>query len=123
MQIKTIQVNQLSDKQKDTMFCLMEKYYDNLDKQIFLDDLSEKNNIFLLLNNQQDIVGFTSVKLYKKNINNQNIVGVFSGDTVIDKKYRGGFELPYAWLSYSLGLNKNYDLVFWFMLSKGYKTY
>ena len=70
MQIKTIQVNQLSDKQKDTMFCLMEKYYDNLDKQIFLDDLSEKNNIFLLLNNQQDIVGFTSVKLYKKNINN-----------------------------------------------------
>ena len=123
MKINTRKAKDLSSKQKGTMFALMDKYYSNLDEQVFLTDLSEKDVIFLLLNKKEEIVGFTSLKLFTKKVDQKNIVGVFSGDTVIDKKYRGGFELPYAWLSYSLGLNKNYDLVFWFMLSKGYRTY
>ena len=123
MIIKELKPSNLSEAQKDRMFFLMEKSYDNLDKNIFLLELEDKDITFLLLDKKENIVGFTSVKLFSKKIEGEDIIGVFSGDTVVLERYRGGLELSYAWLNYALNLNDGNKLIFWFMLSKGYKTY
>lgn len=123
IQVQTINSNQLNEKQIDRMYEIMCKYYDNMKKDVFISDLSGKDVTFLLLDNKDEIQGFTSIVILKKIIDNQKVAGVFSGDTIVEKNYRGSFDLPFAWLKYVYSQKKYYDKMFWFMLSKGYRTY
>lgn len=107
------------------MFELMCLHYDNIKYENFKNDLKEKTWVVLLKNQDKKIRGFSTQMLMDIEVNGLKIKGVFSGDTVIHKDYWGDLELSKVWLRFALTLKKQLlgYKVFWFLISKGYKTY
>ena len=77
--------------------------------------------------------GFSTIKKINvelKNENNENsekISGFFSGDTIIEKGVSWGIEFQKEWIKYCLLESKknikNGVKTYWFLISKGIKTY
>lgn len=119
-----ISVTNISPQDKLDMPSLMHKYYKNVYKEQFLSDL-EKKDCVILIKEQRFVCGFSTQVLLWRAIDGQNIRILFSGDTVIDKKYRNSFVLPLAWGKMMLSLLKDQPDIplYWLLTTKGYKTH
>jgi hypothetical protein len=121
-----VQVGSLISSQIEEMYKLMTSYYDNVDKSNFERDLSEKRDVILLNDSVKgEIKGFSTLTLLEQNVNYIPITALFSGDTIIDKEYWGENELPKWWGRYAFSLIEEIPgrEIYWFLMSKGYKTY
>ncbi|MBF0197598.1 MAG: hypothetical protein HQL32_07800 [Planctomycetes bacterium] len=118
------EINDISTSLKGKMFSLMERYYENVDYKIFEDDLYSKDKV-ILLEQGDTLCGFSTQKYFLHSYAGEQVGVVFSGDTIVDRPYRGGMHLSICWgrmmLDYlqSNGSKKLY----WLLTSKGYKTY
>lgn len=122
----TIPVEALLDEHKERMFEIFQKYYANTSYETFLKDLSDKDIVFLLLDQKdQQIQGFSTLKNLKVSFENKIYHASFSGDTIIEKAYWGQGALGVAFLKYLLlqKLKNPFRPYYWFLISKGYKTY
>ncbi|PKN52687.1 MAG: hypothetical protein CVU55_05505 [Deltaproteobacteria bacterium HGW-Deltaproteobacteria-13] len=102
------------------------KYYYNADYQTFVQDLKKKIGAILVKKIDDDtIVGFSTIGIIEKEINKKRCLGMFSGDTVIEKEYWGLPNLQTAFLRFMIKTRIKYPLtnLYWFLISKGYKTY
>lgn len=134
MKCKIFSVLDIKDDEKivESMFLLMKNHYENMKKDKFLKDLYDKNNVFLLFENDE-LKGFSTIKKMELNIENEKetvngkIVGFFSGDTIIEKGFSWGIEFQKEWIKYCLLESeknmKNGVKTYWFLISKGIKTY
>lgn len=134
MKCKIFSVLDIKDDEKivESMFLLMKNHYENMKKDKFLKDLYDKNNVFLLFENDE-LKGFSTIKKMELNIENEKdtvngkIVGFFSGDTIIEKGFSWGIEFQKEWIKYCLLESeknmKNGLKTYWFLISKGIKTY
>ncbi|MDP4180854.1 MAG: hypothetical protein Q8942_07155 [Bacillota bacterium] len=120
---KIVEVNKLYEAEKNIMFSLMNKYYDNMMKTAFLRDLDEKDYCILLYNKDGEIKGFSTQKLMEVKLEEETIRGVFSGDTIIDRDYWGSLELYKVFVRHFITFGRKFDKFYWFLISKGYKTY
>lgn len=120
---KIIDVHNLSNENKLEMFKLMETFYENMNLDIFISDLNNKDSCIMLFDERGIIQGFSTQKLIKFNVNNKEIKGVFSGDTIIHRDHWGSMELYKEFGKKYVNLSKNYNELYWFLISKGYKTY
>ena len=108
------------------MYSIYSKYYENTKWRIFLSDLSKKSGAFVIRRKEDKrIVGFSTVVNYTLTHQGKSGIGVFSGDTIIEKEYWGTRVLQVAFYKYMLGLKfknptKN---IYWLLISKGFKTY
>ena len=85
----------LSPEQRGRMFELLSAHYENVDRERFDVDLSEKHWVILLtLEATGEIVGFSTQMLYPHDGPDGRVIVVFSGDTVVEKEHWGGLELP-----------------------------
>ena len=105
------------------MFSLMNEFYDNVSMDVFRKDLDDKDYCLLLTSAGGDIVGFTTQKILSFDLNGELIHGVFSGDTIIHRDYWGSLEMYVVFARFFFALAKEYDCFYWFLISKGYKTY
>jgi hypothetical protein len=122
----TIKLKSLSDKQIDQMYNVYQKYYGNVSKEVFSSDLSNKNHVIILTDKHDgEIKGFSTILDYHFELEGKKVKGVFSGDTIIEKEYWGGSALQMAFIKYMLKekLKKPLSPLYWFLISKGYKTY
>ena len=112
--------------EQERMYAIFSKYYVNHDKPTFLKDLWEKNHVILLRDKQnKTIQGFSTLLKVDMASDGINAMGIFSGDTVLEKEYWGNKALGVAFLKY-LWMEKiknPFKPVYWFLISKGYKTY
>lgn len=123
---KIVSARSLEQTQISEMYRLMTAHYNNVLRDNFEKDLSEKRDVILLnevLTGQ--IKGFSTLTILEQKIEGRDITALFSGDTIIDKEYWGENELPKWWGRYAFSLidempNKE---LYWFLMSKGYKTY
>lgn len=119
--IKKVSVVQLLE-----MHSVFIQYYHNADLQTFVTDMGKKTGVFLIQEKDSSkIVGFstwTEVDLTERGTPS---LGVFSGDTIIEKKYWGNSALQKAFAKQLLKTKiKNPKTpVYWLLISKGYKTY
>ena len=125
LRAETVSIQSLSRHDQKRMFELMEKYYENVDWDQFVKDLSKKDQVILLKDSIKgnQIQGFSTV-LHVSLSQNQGR-GIFSGDTVVDREYWGQRTLGHAFLKH-LWLQKMkhpFRPLYWFLMSKGYKTY
>lgn len=108
------------------MYSIYSKYYENTKWRIFLFDLSKKSGAFIIRRkDNKRVVGFSTVVNYPMTTNNKNSIGVFSGDTIIEKEYWGTRVLQVSFYKYMINLKlknptKN---IYWLLISKGFKTY
>jgi hypothetical protein len=119
-------VDSLSRAQKQRMFELLQMYFEGADADIFHKDLQEKQWVILLLDSRDSsIQGFSTQMLLECVVNQQLIKALFSGDTIINRSHWGEHELAKQWLRLAEQLISLYpqDRLYWFLISKGYKTY
>lgn len=125
MKAKILDISRLKKNQIDVMYSLMRQYYENVDQESFVSDLLKKQKVILLFNSEGKIKGFSTIVQGELVYNSQKIITLFSGDTVVDKDYwgQGSLEMAFCWNLVHVKLQNLLTPVYWFLISKGYKTY
>lgn len=120
-----IEVKQLTSYQREAMFSLFTHYFDFVSIEKFEADLREKNWVILLSDRENKIRGFSTQMLINTEVEEVKIKVIFSGDTIIEKEFRGEDILARVWLKYftTLAASEENIRVFWFLITMGYKTY
>lgn len=123
---QTLPVCELRNKDTKAMFEVFSKYYLNTSFEQFLSDLSLKDVVFLLKDaSSREIKGFSTLVNLYVDVDGQEQRGCFSGDTILEKEYWGQGTLGIAFLRYLFvqKLKNPFKPLYWFLISKGYKTY
>ena len=122
--------SQLKCAQKNAMYGLYERYYEGICREQFDIDLANKSDVILLLDRKildpdSAIKGFSTLTEFVVSSGKQKARILFSGDTVVDKMYWGQRTLGITFLVhlFKLKLKNPWQPLYWFLISKGYKTY
>ena len=121
-----VKVNELSTSDKNRMFELLNNYFINVYFKYFEEDLREKQWVIILRDEiNSEIQGFSTQMILKVSMNGSEYKALFSGDTIIERKYWHQTELIRIWGKLALRLIEEYpkDELFWFLISMGYRTY
>ena len=113
----------LSAEDIDTMYELMDTFYDNMTRKNFMDDLCKKDYVIVLRGDEGVIRGFSTQQIIHIPLGDSLIHGVFSGDTIIHKDYWGSAELFKIFARSFFKYEEKYGDFYWFLICKGYKTY
>lgn len=116
----------ITHAQREGMFRLLERYYENVTKADFLADLAEKQWVIVLSEpGTEELCGFSTQMLMRVTVDDVPIRALFSGDTVVAREHWGDRALAHAWgrLALSLIDQQDPEELYWFLISKGYKTY
>lgn len=116
----------ITDLELSEIFSLLNIYFTNVNKDIFIKDLSKADYVILLHDSiNKKIKGFSTQTLLFDEIDNNKILALYSGDTIIDEEYLGTRELPKIWGHFIIDLLNRYKdhKLYWFLISKGYMTY
>ena len=126
LQRKIIDIEALTNSQRQEMYALMQKHYDNTDRTVFEKDLSEKNWVLMLLDESKGrIVGFSTKLFFPFFFRNKKTWILFSGDTIIQREYWGSLGLCLVFSELITRLIKKYqnEEIYWMLISKGLRTY
>ena len=116
-------IGELSNADIDSMYLLMEEFYDHMERAVFLSDLRQKDWCIMLRDEAGKVFGFSTQKLLKISVGEEQVYGIFSGDTIIHKKQWGSMELFRTFARFFFRMAEDYPRLYWFLISKGYKTY
>lgn len=119
-------IDELSQGERDEMFALMETYYENVVRSAFDADLGEKQWVILLTEPQGGAIrGFSTQMLLDAVVEGLHTRALFSGDTIVDREHWTHNPLTRIWGQLALSLIDAQDgpPLYWFLLSKGYRTY
>jgi hypothetical protein len=122
---KTIKITSLYDTQIVEMFKLFEIFYENVSFERFQHDLKAKTRVIIMLDKNKCIQGFSTLYDFDFLHHEKNYRILFSGDTIIAPDYWGTSALTMEFLKNMILLKMKYPTrpVWWFLISKGYKTY
>ena len=123
---KILAVEALSDGQRDAMFALMDRYYDHMTRAQFEADLEEKQWVIYVADGDTDALrGFSTQALLEVPGEAGPVRALYSGDTIMDQHARTSTALTRWWGRLALSLIDQYGdgPLYWFLISKGYKTY
>jgi len=121
----TRRVDSLDAATRAAMWELYARYYARVDEARFFADLDEKDDVVIVRDaRDRSVQGFTTLRAYTQEVGGRRVRVVFSGDTVIATPYQGQSALQVAFVRYVVGLVvRHREPVWWFLISKGYKTY
>lgn len=120
---RIVTISELSEADIQAMYRLMVQFYDNMVWENFNRDLQEKDYCVLLSSPEQKICGFSTQKLLRFEVESRIVHGVFSGDTIIHKDYWGSIEMFRLFARFFVRYAEQFPEFYWFLISKGYKTY
>jgi hypothetical protein len=120
-----VPTGELTGDQRDEMFRLMDRYYVNVLRETFDEDLDEKDRVILMTDPvSQQVLGFSTQLLVDLVIDSRPIRILFSGDTIVDPRHWARNPLATIWGQWVLELIDDAAMpLYWFLISKGYKTY
>lgn len=129
-------VGELCGRERAEMLALMGRYFESVTREAFEHDLSEKEWAILLREErgagssaEDAIRGFSTLMRLESEVEGQDVVAFFSGDTIIAREFWGESVLPRLWARLAFGLaqevrqSRPRARVFWFLIASGYKTY
>ncbi len=108
------------------MYELYAAFYENTSLDIFLSDLSKKSGVILVARKSDDrIVGFSTQTFFDLKVDGKRVRGIFSGDTIIEPAYWGNNALANTFYRRLIieRIKRPFVPFYWFLISKGYKTY
>jgi hypothetical protein len=121
-----VSVDGLGQSEREQMFALMDRYYAGMKRDGFDADLVEKQWVILLRkSDSQKICGFSTQMIMDCTVDGMPIHALFSGDTIVERSCWGQSLLAQAWGRLAIELIDRYPggSLYWFLISKGYKTY
>jgi hypothetical protein len=123
---RLVQAAALSAEERAQMFALMDSYYDGVSLAAFDADLAEKHWVIQLLDPRtEQLCGFSTQMLLRADVAGLPVSALFSGDTIVARDHWGDTALAHIWGRLALGLIGRLGPaeLYWFLISKGYKTY
>lgn len=108
------------------MWRLFRAYYADVCREDFERDLAEKAHVIVLRDvGDRSLCGFSTLKVYDQEVGGRRFRAVFSGDTIVDAAYWGQSALHWTFLRFLVRqkLGALGTPLYWFLISKGYKTY
>jgi hypothetical protein len=123
---EVVPVTALHPTAVDEMWRVFSKYYVDVSRETFERDLSKKNDVILLVDSgDRSLQGFSTLQVYERAIDGRPFIAVFSGDTILEEAYWGQTALQKAFVRYVVMVKLRHPLrpVYWYLISKGYKTY
>ncbi|MBY0518089.1 MAG: DUF4479 family protein [Bacteriovoracaceae bacterium] len=126
LSFKIFPVKDVSIHDRKIMFTIFQQYYDLPEPESFFQDFENKDDVIILYDKKTgEIKGFSTQKILEHQVEGKTHIGVFSGDTIIDRQYWGDYTLGWAFFWYlgRLCLPWPWKKVYWHLISKGYKTY
>jgi hypothetical protein len=111
---------------RDEMFALMDRHYVNVQRSAFETDLAEKRWVIEVCDPATgQLCGFSTQTILDVEADGRPVKALFSGDTIIGREHWGDQALAHVWGRLALSLiDAHADAEFyWFLISKGYKTY
>ncbi len=122
---RTLATSELSAAQIGEMVALFALYYDDVALATFQRDLRAKNWVTLLFDcDAGRLRGFSTLHIYTTTFQQRPVSVVFSGDTVLERVYRGNYDLPRIWIHSVLDLCASLPRpLYWLLISSGYRTY
>ena len=117
-------VQDLTIEEKEQMWNLFSQYYTDIDYERFMEDLGEKQKV-LLLKHEEEVRGFSTLLVYRSQYQGQTVRVLFTGDTIKDSRYWGDKTMNNAFSKFLIleWLSAPLTPFYWFLISKGYKTY
>ncbi len=77
-------IDEIDAKVRARMFELMSAQFENVDREQFERDLDEKDSVFLVATPDGRVQGFSTLVALEAEVAGKPVVGLFSGDTIID---------------------------------------
>lgn len=121
---RVLPVGQLAEAEIAAMMALYLAHYAGSSPEIFRTDLGEKDEV-LLLSLGDELVGFTTLKVYDAVWRGRNIRVLYSGDTVVARAHWGQQALAFAWIAHIGEIRRQVPEtpLYWFLLVKGHRTF
>lgn len=110
----------------EAMWTLFEATYTSVTRAGFDRDLAEKDSVILCRDTGDGSVqGFSTLKVMERTIAGQPVVALFSGDTVVSQDYWGQHAIKWRFFIEAVKVKLRHPRahVYWFLISKGYRTY
>lgn len=110
---------------RERMLDLHTRHFAGVHRDRFLLDLEEKDWVILLRTDDGTLAGFSTQKLITLAIAGRTVRFLFSGDTIVDRAHWNTPLLAGCFGHLMLRLMDTHgsDDLFWFLISKGYRTY
>ncbi|ENW19732.1 Uncharacterised protein [Acinetobacter haemolyticus] len=106
---KYVEKEKIDIVQLKVMYSIYEQYYENTKFSIFVDDFKKKSGAIVIFSSiTHEIVGFSTVAVQHFYFEGKDYTVLFSGDTVIQKKYWGTRTLQSAMLKFMMKLRVKY---------------
>jgi hypothetical protein len=110
----------LTPGERDQMFALFIQYFAHVTRPGFERDLSEKEWVILLRDDDGSISGFSTLTRFDVD----GAIVFFSGDTIVARHRRSTTDLPRLWVNHIRSIAGSLDReIYWFLISSGYRTY
>lgn len=118
-------IDELHPETVDAMWSLFSRYYADVARERFEADLREKDSVILLRDEGRKLRGFSTLVHLEGEVDGEAFGAVFSGDTIIDHRFWGQTALQQAFFRHLVArkLKRPFRPLWWFLISKGYKTY
>ena len=125
MRAETTSVDRLSIYEISRMFALYSTYFEATNEEIFRADLAEKDYVILLRDASGEIKGFSTGAILEIMSGETRARAIFSGDTIIHHENWGEQTLPLAFAAQAgrVKAQRPAEPLYWFLVSKGYRTY
>jgi hypothetical protein len=110
-----------------TIAAMAQLYLQNFDatsQELFREDLTDKDEVLLLFCDEE-LAGFTTLKVLVRTWNGTEIRLVFSGDTIVSPAHWGQQQLAFAWITRIGEIKRQVPAspLYWFLLVKGHRTF
>lgn len=124
LRYRIVGVSDLTADQITRMLELMKAFYQAQEEQAFRNDLSHKQYIVLLCTGEE-IQGFSTVAINPGGTGTDAYNVYFSGDTILHPEYWGTQELVKGFFHLVASLHRAAprQKLYWFLMSKGHRTY
>jgi hypothetical protein len=107
------------------MFGLLDLHFEGVDWPTFQMDLSEKNWVITIEDEEGRLRGFSTLLIYRTEAPGTPLTIVYSGDTIVERAWWGSPALPGTWIRAvkQLALMNGSSDLYWLLLTSGYRTY
>jgi len=126
LRAKTRSVAGLDAGTREAMWHVFANYYDGVSREAFERDLAGKDHVIVLRDRRDaSVQGFSTLASFVREVEGRVVVGLFSGDTIVARAYWSQTALQRAFLAYAMRLKLRHPFspVYWFLISKGFRTY
>lgn len=124
---QTKDVSLCSDQEKEAFYRLLCQGFLGVSQQDFIRDFEEKDAVMILRkeHSEGEIVGWSTVMVLTLALPDEEVKGVFSGDTVVLPEYRSSTGMGVELVRYFLRAYEQFPRhkVYYLLTSKGWRTY